>query len=50
MTLSVRHEWESSFLGAIAIPNAVANYAPAVQKLLAELLADPAFRAAIRRA
>lgn len=48
-TLSVRHEWESSFLGAIAIPNAVANYAPAVQKLLAELLADPAFRAAIRR-
>lgn len=48
-TLSVRHEWESSFVGAIAIPTAVANYAPAVQKLLAELFADPAFRAAIRR-
>jgi curli biogenesis system outer membrane secretion channel CsgG len=45
---SVTHRWESSFLGGVAIPSAVQNYAAAVQKLLGRLFADPEFKAAIR--
>ncbi|AXQ27267.1 hypothetical protein D0B54_00545 [Solimonas sp. K1W22B-7] len=44
---SASHEWESSFAGAIAIPRAQLEYANLVQKLLAELYADPAFAAAL---
>lgn len=40
---SVHHEWESSFIGAIAIPRAVQEYPIMVQKLLAILYADKAF-------
>ena len=42
------HQWESSFIGGIAIPRAIQNYAAAVQKLLGSLFADPAFKAAVR--
>lgn len=40
--------WESSFVGAIAIPRAQQQYPLLVQKLLAALLADPQFVAALR--
>ncbi|NZA28304.1 hypothetical protein H0E84_18165 [Luteimonas sp. SJ-92] len=46
--LQTAHEWESSFVGAIAIPAAFDNYATAVQKLLLELLTDPDFLEATR--
>lgn len=39
----IRHEWESSFMGAVAIPRAVQEYPIMVQKLLAMLYADKAF-------
>lgn len=41
--VQVQHDWDSSFIGAIAIPAAVDNYVAAVQKLLARLFADPEF-------
>lgn len=41
--VQVQHDWDSSFIGAIAIPAAVDNYAAAVQKLLARLFDDPDF-------
>src|SRR5579859_3204173 len=31
-TFDVQHEWESSFIGGIAIPRAIENYPTAVQK------------------
>lgn len=40
------HQWESSFIGAIAIPAAMDSYGAAVQKLIGKLLADPEFVAA----
>lgn len=40
-------EWSSSFIGNIAIPNAVQNYPMLVQNLLAVLYADPDFLTAI---
>ena len=40
---SIHHEWTSSFLGAVAIPNAQKNYPIAVQKLITEFLTDPEF-------
>lgn len=45
-TLQAEHEWESSFMGAIAIPAAFDNYATTVQKLLHGLFTDPGFIAA----
>ncbi|WP_075187678.1 hypothetical protein [Teredinibacter haidensis] len=45
---SVHHEWPSSFVGAVAIPNAVNNYPTAVQKLVVELLSDEEFLAAVK--
>lgn len=45
--LAVQHAWESSFIGAIAIPAAMDNYAGAVQKLIGQLLDDPDFRRAV---
>jgi hypothetical protein len=47
--LSAKHEWESSFMGAIAIPRARESYASAVQNLLAQLFADPDFVTAMRQ-
>ena len=48
-TLSAKQNWDSSFIGAIAIPTAVRNYPVVVQKLLAELFGDPAFMRAIAK-
>lgn len=42
-SLTILHKWDSSFIGAIAIPAAVQNYVGAVQKLLSKLLMDPDF-------
>jgi len=36
-------EWESSFLGAVAIPAAAENYPGVVQKLMNDLFSDPDF-------
>jgi hypothetical protein len=44
--LTAEHRWESSFMGAIAIPAAMNNYAGAVQKLIGMLFDDPAFQQA----
>ena len=43
-----KHQWESSFIGAVAIPAAIDNYSTTVQKLLGELLSDPDFIASLR--
>lgn len=40
--------WESSFVGAVAIPKAQQQYPVLVQMLLAQLYADPEFIAALR--
>jgi hypothetical protein len=40
---SIQHQWDSSFVGSIAIPNAQNNYPIAVQKLIAVFLTDPEF-------
>lgn len=45
--LETEHEWQSSFMGAVAIPAAISNYSIAVQKLLSAFLEDPDFLAAI---
>jgi hypothetical protein len=45
---SVHDEWDSSFIGAVAIPRAQNEYPTLVQKLLAALYADPAFQAALK--
>lgn len=45
---SADHAWESSFLGAIAIPAAMQGYAATVQKLSGQLFADPDFVEATR--
>jgi hypothetical protein len=38
-----RHEWESSFVGMVAIPAAIENYSVTVQKLLGQLFTDHDF-------
>ncbi|WAJ39323.1 hypothetical protein OU800_08865 [Pseudomonas sp. GOM7] len=45
---TVNSVWDSSFVGAIAIPSAANAYNPLVRKLLAELYQDPAFIAALK--
>jgi hypothetical protein len=45
---TVDNAWESSFIGATAIPAAVTGYHNTVQKLLASLYADPEFVKAIK--
>lgn len=40
--------WESSFIGAVAIPKAQQQYPMIVQKLLADLFGDAKFQAALR--
>lgn len=39
-TYDVHHEWDSSFVAAIAIPNTVNNYPIAMQKLIDSFLLD----------
>lgn len=46
---SAKYEWESSFVGGIAIPRAQQNYPVVVQKLLADLYLDPEFVLAIKK-
>jgi hypothetical protein len=41
--------WESSFVGAIAIPAAVSQYTALYRSLIGQLLDDPAFRSAVKR-
>lgn len=43
-TLTAESKWDSSFFGAIAIPDAVRNYIGTLQKLLYQLFADPDFQ------
>lgn len=45
--IDAEHGWESSFIGAIAIPAAMDSYAGTVQKLIGQLLDDPAFQEAV---
>ncbi len=47
-TKTIHDEWESSFVGAIAIPKAQEQYPLMVQKLLAQLYADPTFIQALK--
>jgi hypothetical protein len=44
----VEHQWESSFVGAIAIPAAANNYPVMVQKLMSSLVSDADFVTAVR--
>ncbi len=45
---TIHHEWESSFIGAVAIPNTINNYPVAMHKLVGEFLTDEAFLKAIK--
>lgn len=47
--LEVNSEWESSFVGAVAIPAAIQNYQLMYRKLVGQLFADPDFRKALVR-
>lgn len=47
-TKSVRHEWESAFAGAVAIPKAHQNYGIVVQKLLNSFYSDAEFKQALK--
>jgi len=44
---SIHHEWPSSFVGAIAIPNAMQGYQNAVQKLMDAFFSDPTLQQAV---
>lgn len=44
--LTAQHSWESSFMGAIAIPAAFQNHVATVQMLLGQLFSDPDFKRA----
>lgn len=46
--LQADHEWESSFVGMIAVPAAMENYVATLQKLIGMLLVDPGFVEASR--
>ena len=46
---SARHEWESAFAGATAIPRAQQQYPTVVEKLLTTLYSDPDFLSALKR-
>lgn len=47
--LSAQSEWESSFMGAVAIPAAAQQYEGLYRKLVARLIADPDFRKALTK-
>lgn len=46
--LTVTDEWPSSFIGAIAIPDATNHYTGLYPRLFSALLDDPEFQAAVR--
>ncbi|WP_374583427.1 hypothetical protein [Pseudoduganella sp.] len=46
-SLAVASEWDSSFIGAVAIPAAVQNYQLLYRKLVSQLFDDPDFRKAL---
>lgn len=46
--IAIEHQWQSSFLGAIAIPNAAESYPKMVEKLLHALFSDADFVAALK--
>ena len=46
---TIRHKWETSFLGQIAIQNAMISYPIAIQKLINKLLKDDDFLKATKR-
>lgn len=46
---SIRHEWPSSFVGAVAIPRAAQNYPLALRKLLNEFYSDSLFIGALKK-
>jgi len=48
-TKSASYEWESSFVGAIAIPRSQQNYPTVVQRLLSQLYTDADFLAALKK-
>ena len=45
---TAEHEWDSSFLAALAIPAGMQGYVATVQKLIGDLFTDPDFIAATR--
>jgi hypothetical protein len=47
--LAVDAQWESSFMGAVALPAAINQYNALYKKLAAKLFEDPEFRAATAR-
>ena len=47
--LTVDAEWESSFMGAVAIPLAAQNYEGLYRKLVSKLFDDAAFRTAVAK-
>ena len=47
--VSAKHEWESSFAGAVAIPAGQTNYPVVIQKLFGKLFADKDFIKAIQQ-
>lgn len=48
-TLTQSHEWESSFVGAIAIPKAKEEYTVTVQKIINKLFKDQEFIEAMKK-
>lgn len=48
-TLSVEDKWESSFVGAVALPEAINRYSRLYKRLAAELFRDPEFRRALAK-
>jgi len=47
-TLSVDSTWDSNFIGAVAIPDAINHYTDLFQKLAGKLFSDPDFVAAAK--
>jgi len=41
--IQAQNQWESSLMGAIAIPRALDNYVATIQKLISNLFSDPDF-------
>jgi len=46
--LAVHAQWDSSFIGAVAIPDAVNQYSSLYEKLVLELVSDKDFKAAAK--
>lgn len=47
-SMTSTEEWESAYLGSIAIPRAIQHYVATVQKLIGQLFSDPDFIAATK--